>query len=53
MGYSEDSLMDEMQAFLACDSKHIEDEFNVVLPDGYEKIIEIKQKYFKELGLGG
>jgi hypothetical protein len=52
MGYSEDSLVDEMQAYLACDSKHIKDKFNVVLPDGYENIIEIRRKYFKELGIG-
>jgi len=53
MGYSEDSLTDEMQAYLACDSKHIKDKFNVVLPDGYEKLIEIRRKYFRELGIGG
>lgn len=51
MGYAEDSLTDELHAYLAVDSKHIRDKFGVVLPDGYEKIIEIRQKYFKELGV--
>lgn len=51
LGYSEDSLTDEMHAYLAVDSKHMVTKYGVVLPTGYRKIIELRQKYFRELGV--
>jgi hypothetical protein len=51
MGYSEDSLTDEYVAYLAVDSKHLKEKYGIKLPTGYEKIIEIRRKYFTELGV--
>lgn len=45
-GYADEMLVDEVQAYLACNARHLKDEYGLKVPDEYKKFEELKEKYY-------